>query len=396
MIEGAKAVGKTATASRVASSQVRLDRDPAARTAVALDPDRLFRQNTPILFDEWQVEPSLWNKVRHEVDDREGTGHFILTGSATPNDNVNRHSGAGRFSVLRMRPLSLHEAGRSTGAVSLKNLFSTPESLSADALELSLDELVHALVVGGWPETHTRDEDDARDWLQDYLSQIAEVDVHALGVRRSPIRVRRMLASLGRSVGQAVRRTELAKDVGGADGAIALDTVDEYLSALRRLHLLEDADSWQPHMRSRTRLRKNAVRFFVDPSVGLAALDVGSQELLADPQALGFHFEGMVMRDLRIYAQPMRGRVETWRDANGHEVDAVVSVRGNRWGAFEVKLNPADVDAAAESLTRFAQKVDASRQGKPSFLGVITSRWPYAYRRPQDGVYVIPITALGP
>lgn len=396
LVEGPKAVGKTVTASRQANSVIHLDRDPAARAAVGLDARRLFRGATPILLDEWQVEPDIWNQVRREVDDRQGKGHFILTGSATPKDDVNRHSGAGRFSVLRMRPMTLFETGHSSGSVSLKELFGAPEYLDADAEDLSFEEIVQRIVVGGWPETHGEDEDVARDWLEDYLAQIAEVDIYALGPRRNPRNVRRLLASLGRAVGHVAKRGELAKDIGGEDGPIALDTVDGYLRALDRLHLTENAEPWQPHMRSRSRLRRSPVKFFIDPSLGLAALDVGSEDLMADRQALGFHFESLVLRDLRVYSQPMRGRVDSWRDSNGHEVDAIVSVRGNRWGAFEVKMNPKDVDAAAASLLRFASKVDTSHHGEPAFLGVITSRWPYAYRRPEDGVYVIPITALGP
>jgi len=255
-------------------------------------------------------------------------------------------------------------------------------------------EVVKRIVIGGWPEL-VDDDDTARDWLAGYLTQIAEVDVQSLGTRRDPVNIRRLLASLGRSVGQATKSTELAKDVGGEDGPIARDTLANYLSALDRLHLIDNSEAWRPHMRSRARLRQAPVRYFVDPSLGLAALNTGSTELLADLNALGLHFEALVMRDLRIYAQPLRGTVESWRDSNGHEVDAIVSVRDNKWGAFEVKLGHDAVEEAAESLLRFATKVDTSRHGESAFLGVIISNGSYAYRR-EDGVHVIPIGCLGP
>ncbi|MBN9620208.1 MAG: ATP-binding protein, partial [Actinobacteria bacterium] len=297
LIEGPKACGKTATATQVAKTIFRFDEDEAARIAVRLAPERLFDNPTPILFDEWQTEPDIWNRVRRQVDDRQGRGLYILTGSATPNDDANRHSGAGRFGVIAMRPMSLFESGHSTGEVSLAGLFAGAAP-TADGTQLKFENLVERIVVGGWPELLDADETDARDWLTDYLTQIAEVDVQSLGPRRNPRNVRRLLASLGRSVGQAVKGSELAKDVGGADGPIAKETLAGYVDALERVHLLDDSEAWRPHMRSRARLRTSPVRYFVDPSLGPAALNIGSAELIADPQALGFHFEALAIRDL--------------------------------------------------------------------------------------------------
>ncbi len=394
VIEGPKACGKTATATRFAQTVFRLDEDPVARSLIHNAPGQLFDNPTPILFDEWQVEPAIWNRVRRQVDDRQGKGLYILTGSATPNDDATRHSGAGRFGVINMRPMSLFESGHSNGGVSLTALLEG-EGQSGNGKHLDFMEVVKRIVIGGWPELVDDDEDTARDWLAGYLTQIAEVDVQSLGTRRDPVNIRRLLASLGRSVGQATKSTELAKDVGGEDGPIARDTLANYLSALDRLHLIDNSEAWRPHMRSRARLRQAPVRYFVDPSLGLAALNTGSTELLADLNALGLHFEALVMRDLRIYAQPLRGTVESWRDSNGHEVDAIVSVRDNKWGAFEVKLGHDAVEEAAESLLRFATKVDTSRHGESAFLGVIISNGSYAYRR-EDGVHVIPIGCLGP
>jgi predicted AAA+ superfamily ATPase len=230
--------------------------------------------------------------------------------------------------------------------------------------------------------------------LHDYLRQIVEVDVPSLGPRRNPRNLGRLLASLARGVGQAVKQSELAKDVGGEPGPVAHETLAGYLDALDRLNLTEDSQAWRPHMRSRTRLRAAAVRYFVDPSLGPAALNIGSAELRADPRAAGFHFEALAMRDLRIYAQLQQGEVDSWRDANGNEVDAVLSLRNNTWAAFEIKLNPRDADAAAASLLRFAAGVDASKHGPPVALAVITSSG-HAGRR-GDGVHVIPIGTLGP
>lgn len=393
LIEGPKACGKTATATRHARTVIRLDEDETARSLIALSPERLFDNPTPILFDEWQVEPTIWNKVRRQVDDREGKGLFILTGSATPTDDASRHSGAGRFSVMKMRPMSLFESGHSNGEMSLARLLAG-ERQTGLGTHLTFDELLKRIVIGGWPELIGADEASARRWLRDYLSNIVEVDIQRLGSRRDPANLRRLVESLGRSVAQATKAIELARDVGGEEGPIAKETLSAYLTALDRLHLLDNSPAWLPHMRSRARLRSAPVRYFVDPSIGPASLGIGTTDLMTDFNALGLHFEALVIRDLRIYAQPLDARVESWRDAGGHEVDAVVSIGPNRWGAFEVKLRPDAVDDAAAALLRFKANVDTSRHGEPACLGVITSTGVGGLR--EDGVYVIPIGCLGP
>jgi predicted AAA+ superfamily ATPase len=393
LIDGPKACGKTATATRHAQTVIRLDEDQTARSWVGLAPERLFEGPTPILFDEWQVEPRIWNKVRRQVDDRDGKGLFILTGSATPTDDASRHSGAGRFSVMKMRPMSLFEAGHSNGEMSLASLL-RGERQTGLGTHLSFDELLQRIVIGGWPELIGVNETGARRWLRDYLSNIVEVDIQKLGSRRDPANLRRLLESLGRSVGQAAKAIELAKDVGGEDGPIAKETLSAYLTALDRLHLLDNSPAWLPHMRSRARLRTAPVRYFVDPALGPAALGIGTSELMTDLNALGLHYEALVIRDLRIYAQPLDARVESWRDASGHEVDAVVSIGPNKWGAFEVKLSPDAVDEAAAALLHFKANVDTSRHGEPACLGVITSTGAGGLR--EDGVHVIPIGCLGP
>jgi predicted AAA+ superfamily ATPase len=393
LIEGPKACGKTATAMQVAKTVIRFDADDAARTQVTLAPEGLFTGEPPILFDEWQLEPAIWNQIRRQVDDRHSKGDFILTGSARPNDDVSRHSGAGRFATLRMRPMSLFESGHSDGKVSLTSLLNG-ERQPGLGTHLSFDELLRRIIIGGWPDLLGASETTARDYLRGYLNQIVEVDIPSLGQRRNPENLRRLLTALARNTGQAVRQSELAKDVGGEAGPVSSPTIANYLETLDRLRLTDNSPAWQPHMRSKTPLRVAPVRYFVDPSLGPAALGVGTAELAADTQALGFHFEALALRDLRVYAQPHWGTVASWRDKNGNEVDAIVSISDNKWAAFEVKLNPRDVDTAAASLLRFANNVDHTRHGSPVALGVITSTGA-AGQRP-DGVHVIPIGCLGP
>jgi predicted AAA+ superfamily ATPase len=396
LIDGPKACGKTETAKRVAATVFRLDVEASVRTAVSVAPETLFGRQHPVLFDEWQVAPELWNLVRREVDDRApAKGQFLLTGSATPADDVQRHSGAGRIARLPMRPMSLYETGHSTGEVSLAKLFDTDMTSALDP-GLSVPELVDRIVIGGWPALLGAAVPDAQQWVRDYLTQIVEVDVQALGAKREPEGLRRLLVSLGRGTGTPLTVRAMAADVGGEGGPASRNTVDAYLVALRRLMIVEDVPAWAPHMRSATPLRSAATRFLADPSLAVGVLRVGPAQLLADLNATGFHFEALVARDLRVYAQPLGGELFHWRDNNDHEVDFVVVLDDGRWGAFEVKMNPGDVDAAAAALMRFAGKVDTgrSRMGEPAFLGVITTR-ALAHRR-DDGVVVVPIGSLGP
>lgn len=394
LIEGPKACGKTATAQRVAATAFRVDVDEGVQALISTAPEALFASPTPILFDEWQVTPKLWNLVRREVDDRApNRGQFILTGSATPNDGVDRHTGAGRFSTLRMRPMSLFETGDSTGTVSLRALFDDDFSPSMDP-GVGVPRLVDRMVIGGWPDLLDAPVLDAQQRMRDYLDTIVEVDIPQLGVRRDTQNLRRLLTALGRGVGTEVTIKALAADVGGASGPADRDTISAYLTALDRLMLIENVPAWAPHMRSSTPLRKSATRFMTDPSLGIAALGVGPGQLLADLNAAGFHFEALIVRDLRVYAQPLGGRLAHWRDSNGNEVDLVVTLDDGRWGALEVKMNPDHADAAAAALLRFRDKVDTTRVGEPAFLGVVTTR--AAAVRRKDGVLVIPAAALGP
>jgi predicted AAA+ superfamily ATPase len=394
LIEGPKACGKTATASRAAATVFDMAGDPTAQASVDLNPAWLFDRQTPILFDEWQVTPALWNQVRRAVDNSDrGRGLYLLTGSATPNDDVNRHSGAGRIGVLRMRPMSLFESGHSTGQVSLAALLDGERQLGADS-GLSVPDLMRRIVIGGWPGLLDAEEADAREWLQGYLRQIIEVDIPSFVGRRDPRTLERVLASLGRFVAQSPATRSLAADAGGGRGPVPPATIYSHLDALDRLRLLDDSAAWRPHMRSRTRLRTTPTRYFVDPSIGTTALGVTSRDLLDDLKAAGFHFEALVVRDLRIYAQALGGRVDTWRDAEGHEVDAIISFPGRKWAAFEVKMSPSEVDTAAANLLKFSERVDKEAQGEPAALVVITATGAAGQRG--DGVHVVPITALAP
>jgi uncharacterized protein len=394
VIEGPKACGKTATARQIAASEVLLDVDSNARQAIGVDAALVLDGPTPRLLDEWQVEPAIWNHVRRAIDDRSQPGQFILTGSAVPPDDITRHTGAGRITRLRMRTMSLFEAGHSSGNVSILDLLDGSMSRGADP-GLTVADVADAIALGGWPGWQGIGIRDGLRAVRDYLDEIARVDVGRVDARsRDPSRVTRLLQSLARNTATHAAATTLAKDAGGADGPMKDDTVRDYLTALERLMVVEDQPAWAPHLRSKYRLRTAPKRHFVDPSLAVAALRATPDRLLRDLNLLGFLFESLVVRDLRVYAQRADARVFHYRDSGGLEVDAIVEAGDGRWLALEVKLGQGQVDEAATNLIRFAERVDTERCGTPALLGVIVAGG-YAYRR-ADGVAVIPIGALGP
>jgi len=394
VIEGPKACGKTQTALQVAGSSVLLDTNVSARRALAVQPSLVLDGKAPRLLDEWQVEPQLWNLVRREVDSRQLAGQFILTGSAVPADDAQRHTGAGRFSFLRMRPMTLFETGHSTGAMSLTELMAGNVSSSGDT-GLTIAEIAKRITIGGWPAQQSKSVRDAARAARDYLEQVQQVDVgRVAGGKRDPIKVGRLLSSLARNTATEAATTVLATDAGGSVGPLARNTVSDYLDVLERLMVVENQPAWSPHLRSRSILRLKPKRHFVDPSLAVAALAAGPDRLLADLELMGFLFESLVIRDLRVFAQPLDGQVFHYRNNNGVEVDAIVQLTDGRWGAFEVKLGQGMIDAAADNLLRFEKLVDVHKSGPPTVLAVICGTG-FAYRR-KDGVVVIPIGALGP
>jgi hypothetical protein len=392
LIEGPKACGKTETARQAARSEVRLDVDAEARLAAATDPALVLRGEPPRLIDEWQLEPAIWNHVRREVDDRQASGQFILTGSAVPPDDATRHSGAGRFSRLRMRPMTLSESGNSTDAVSFRSLLEGSSVRAGDS-GLSIERVAELVTIGGWPDNLGRTVEQAQRLVRGYVAEVARTDIQRVdGVRRDPETVSRLLRSLARNVATPASVNSLRDDINGTDGNMKSETVSAYLVALGRLMVTEDLPAWRPSVRSRTRLRAAAVRHLVDPSIAVAAMRATPERLLGDLGWLGLLFENLVVRDLRVYAQAVDAQVFAYRDETGLEADAIVEMAGGRWAAFEVKLGQREVDSAAEQLLRLRDRVDTDAAGEPIALVVVTATG-YAYVR-TDGVAVVPIGAL--
>ena len=399
VIEGPKACGKTWTGRHHARSEASFEQDEQARAQARLLP-RLFLDGAePRLIDEWQIVPEIWNTIRHLADEERRSGRFVLTGTARPRADGIRHSGAGRIMRVRLRPMSLSESGASTAQVSLGGLASG-EPCAADRPAVRIPELTEELCRGGWPEHLGLEAGLAQRRLRAYLDAIARADVSEYqesgGRGRDPRKVSRLLVSVARNTATTASVARLAADTADAasDGS-AQDqrTAAVYLETLASLFVVEDVPAWSVDLRSRARLQGAAKRHFVDPSLAAAALRAGPERLLGDLKTLGFLFESLVVRDLRVYAQAHEATVCHYRDSHGNEIDAIVDWGDGRWIAVEVKLGSMDaVDEAAGTLHRVCAKVDPAAAGPPTRKVVITASG-YAYDRP-DGVAVLPLTAL--
>lgn len=395
VIRGPKWCGKTMTSERHVKSALYLQ-DPREaqrlRLAVQVNPALLLEGDKPRLIDEWQDAPQLWDAVRFEADRSHAPGQFVLTGSATPGQSP-MHSGTGRFSFLDMRPMSLWESRESTGQVSLLALFDSAEI--AGSSETTLDKIAYMVCRGGWPAAVLEGGREALETAFDYLAAVAEEDIsRADGVRRNAEYARLVMAAYARCTATMADIETVRRNTRTQRGEIARNTVDSYLSALRKLYVFEDLHAWRPSLRSKARINTTPTRHFVDPSLAAAAMGASPEMLLHDITTLGLLFESLCVRDLRVYSEFLKGRLLRYHDQSGLEADAIVTLRDGRWGAVEVKLGEGLVDEGARSLLDVAHKVDHDVMGAPSFLAVVIPSG-YAYRR-ADGVYVVPITCLAP
>lgn len=398
LIEGAKWCGKTTSALQFAKSVLFMQQpENKAQNILMADisPKTLLAGENPRLIDEWQLAPKLWDAVRVEVDQRHAFGQFILTGSATPPDwSVVSHTGTGRIARLIMRPMSLLESRESSGEISLKDLFSGNKELVGKS-DIDASKLAFLACRGGWPMSVKLTGLSALLQARDYVDSVAESELSlADNTRRDEYRLRQFLRSYARLVGSQAGAPQIQRDI-SANAEVSDKTVYEYLRVLKGIFVIEDAPAWNPNLRSKAAIRSADTRYFVDPSIGAASLGLGPEDLLADLNTFGFIFENLCIRDLRIYAEALDGSVFHYRDSNNLECDAVIHLRNGKYGLIETKLGGDKlIEEGAATLKKLESKLDTDRMNKPSFLMVLTGVGNYAFRR-SDGVYVVPIGALG-
>ncbi|MCI8337867.1 MAG: ATP-binding protein [Lachnospiraceae bacterium] len=399
LIEGPKWCGKTTTAEQIAGSILYMADPEKEKQNLALaeiNPKRLLIGEIPRLIDEWQIAPKLWDAIRFEIDHRDEFGQFILTGSAVPASYEHiHHTGTGRFSWLLMRPMSLYESGDSSGQVSLEQLFDAPEQIDGEN-PLDLNRLAFLVCRGGWPRSTDLDGELALEQAFDYYDAVVKSDIsRADGVTRNPERVKRLMRSYARNQGSQATNTLICQDIAANDAEnFDADTVYSYISALKKIFVIEEMEAWNPNIRSKTAIRTSNTRYFVDPSIAVASLGLGPQDLMEDLNTFGLLFEGMCIRDLRVFADALHGTVYHFRDKTDLECDAVIHLRNGSYGLVEIKLGGDSlVEEGAENLKKLRDKIDTTKMKSPSFLMVMVGVGDFAYRR-QDEVYIVPAGCL--
>ena len=399
LIAGPKWCGKTTCAEQKAKSIVYMN-DPKKSSMymqlAKMSPQTLLEGESPKLIDEWQLAPSLWDTIRFEVDHRDGEGFFILTGSAVPakTDDI-WHTGTGRFARIKMRPMSLWESEDSTGIISLGALFNG-SAQTAITDEKSLEDMAFLVCRGGWPKATMQKKDVALERVFDYYDAVVNADISRVdNVERDAERTKRLMRSYARFQGSQTSISKIKDDVKANDAmTVNDDTIGSYIKALEKIFVIEDMPAWNPNLRSKTAIRTSDTRYFVDPSIAVAALGLGPKDLINDLNTFGLLFETMCVRDLRVYADALGGTVYHYRDKNGLECDAVVHLRNGSYGLIEIKLGGDSlIEEGASTLKELAGKIDTTKMKTPSFLMVMTGLGDYAYQR-DDGVWVVPVGSL--
>lgn len=402
LITGPKGCGKTTTAKQKARSVVEFqdeDRRDEYLAVANTQPSRLLIGNKPRLFDEWQDAPKIWGAVRKAADDDQENGSYILTGSSSRSVET-AHTGTQRISTLRMYPMSLFESGESNGSVSIGELFLHPRSFSGCRSGLSMDELIFSICRGGWPRAvNNRTAASKLEVARDLFRQICERDASNIdGVNRNPLWLETILRSYARNLCTLSKKNTVYQDVSSTT-SIAVSTFDDYVSALEKLYIVEDVDAWSPAIRSKSAIRASRKRNLIDPSIAAAALGIGPEYFNEDFKTLGFLFESLCIRDLRIYSASRNGRLSYYSDRYGLEADAVLHLENGQYALIEVKLGSAQVDEAAAHLNEIERLIEArndrykqSPMRMPQLKIVLTAT-EYGYQR-EDGVLVIPIGCL--
>ena len=400
LIEGPKGCGKTTTAEQQAKSIIYMDDPDKARQYLQMAQTNirlLLQGETPRLIDEWQTTPEFWDAIRFEVDHRDGDGQFMLTGSAVPtNRDKIHHSGTARYGCLTMRPMSLWESGESNGTVSLSNLFKAQNQVGSKN-ELNMEQIAYLVCRGGWPKSISKSSEKAAlSQAIEYFEAIARSDISRVdNVRRDEERAKRLMRSYARHQGTQTSAATILADIAGNESEeISEDTVASYLRALKEIFVIEDMPAWNPNLRSKTAIRTSDTHYYVDPSIACAALGLGPIDLINDLNTFGLLFETMCVRDLRVYADAIDGKVYHYRDKNGLECDTVIHLRNGSYGLIEIKLGGETlIEDGVRNLLKLSDKIDTTKMKSPSFLMVLTAVGPYAYRR-ADGVCIVPIGCL--
>ena len=395
-IVGPKYCGKTWTSLAHSKSVKYINsNDKKIYTLAQMDVNQILVGEYPILIDEWQLIPSIWDCVRRKCDEDKIKGKFILTGSATEKENTIDHSGAGRICKLDMGTMSLFESGESDGYVSLNDLFKNIEFKGHLTKELSLEDIANLIMRGGWPDNIENTPKESQLIVKSYIKDILDKDINEIdGVKRDRNKMEMLLKSLARNESSLASNETLIKDVIENEyDSINKETVGEYLNVLDKLHLIQNQQAFNPNVRSRENVGKTAKRHFTDPSIVCGLLNLNYDKMISDLNTFGFLFESLVERDLRIYSKYNNGELRHFRNnVSGLEIDSIVINEEGEYGAIEIKLGSNQIEEAKTNLLKFYEKVDK----KPKFMCIICGLWNNVMKDPDTGIYIIPINALKP
>ena len=398
LLKGPKWCGKSTSASQIAKSIIYMQ-DPSTREQnIALakaSPKVFLAKETPLLIDEWQIVPFIWDAIRFEIDQRNAFNQFILTGSSSPTEtNKITHSGLGRISTLVMRPMSLYESKDSSGEFSINDLFNGIYPSGAFSKHDILD-YAYLACRGGFPSVLELNKEDSLEISKNYFESLVNQDF-VLNVKqdRDIQKFKLTLRSYARNIGTSCPLTTILKDVNSDNNvSISDSTVYSYLKYLNDIYILDELNAWSPLLRSKVAIRISPTHYFVDPSIATAALDVTPHDLINDFKTFGFIFESLVIRDLKIYAEANGASLYHYRDKNDFEVDAIIHFNNGKWAAIEIKLfDDEAIEKACKNLIKFKNNINLQKMKEPSFLMVITGT-KNAYRR-EDGVFIVPIDCL--
>lgn len=395
LIEGCKWCGKSTTGTYHAKSIIEFqnpDRKQEYDEIKNTKPSLFLNGEKPRMFDEWQMYPVVWDSIRTDVDHSRKKGQYILTGSAKPSEGETMHTGTGRISRVLMRPMSLYESKESTGDVSFSDILEGKDISGVS--KLSLEDIASVIVRGGWPASIEVRSDSKYRFAMEYVKSLIHEEVKKIdGIERNPEKMLNVLRSLARNISTQVSNSTLEGDVKNYfDNDISRPTLTDYLNTLEKLFVIEDVNATNLNFRSKYALRTKPKKYFVDPSIATAILEIKPSDLIKDLKTFGFMFESLCMRDLKIYTQNYGGDITFYRDEKGFEIDAILRTSSGKWGAIEIKLGAGYIDDAANNLLKFKNRVDVEKCGEPSFLAVLTGT-DYSYKR-DDGVYVVSIGTL--